>query len=109
MATGVEVAAAVLLLSGALLCVTGGLGLLRLPDFYTRTHAGGLTDTLGATLIVLGLMLYAGFSMVSVKLALIAVILHVTSPTGTHALVKAAYSKGLRCEADGAPTDAAGS
>ena len=105
----IEAAAAACLLSGGLLCVTGGLGLLRLPDFYTRTHAGGLPDTLGTTLIMLGLMLYAGFTMLSVKLMLIAVILHVTSPTGTHALVKAAYSRGLRCEVGGEPIDDPGS
>ena len=95
------------ILAGALFSVTGGIGLLRLPDFYSRTHAGGLTDTLGATLILAGLMFHAPTLQVAAKLVLIAVVLHVTSPTGTHALVKAAFSKGLRVDRE--PSDVAGS
>ena len=74
----------------------GGVGLHRLPDFYSRTHAGGLTDTLGASLILFGLVLQAGPTLISVKLVMIAFLLHLTSPTATHALVKAAYSRGIR-------------
>ena len=86
----------VLIASGGFLCIVGGIGLLRLPDFYSRTHAGGLTDTLGASLILSGLILQAGVGLVAVKLAMIAALLHVTSPTGTHALAKAAYARGVR-------------
>ncbi len=85
-----------LLLGGGFFCVVGGVGLLRLPDFYCRTHAGGLTDTLGVTLIAGGLMLQSPDLLTVGKLAMIAVILHITSPTGTHALVRAAFSRGLR-------------
>ncbi len=97
----VDAASWVLLSSGALICVIGGIGLHRLPDFYSRTHAGGLTDTLGASLILLGLVLQAlqvGLTLVSVKLLMIAFLLHLTSPTATHALVKAAYSRGVRVQ-----------
>jgi multicomponent Na+:H+ antiporter subunit G len=90
----------VALLSGSFFCLVGGLGLLRLPDFYSRTHAAGLTDTLGATLIGLGLILQAGPSNAALKLALLVLLLHLTSPTGTHALVKAAYSRGLRARVE---------
>ena len=93
-----EVLSGILLLSGSFFCVTGALGLHRLPDFYCRAHAGGLTDTLGAFLILSGLLLLAGLSLVAVKLVLIAVLVHITSPTGTHALVKAAYSRGVRVQ-----------
>ena len=55
----VELASGVLLALGTFFCVTGGLGLLRLPDFYSRAHAGGLADTLGATLILGGLVVPA--------------------------------------------------
>ena len=81
-----------------MICVIGGVGLHRLPDFYSRTHAGGLTDTLGASLILLGLVLQAGLTLISVKLLMIAFLLHLTSPTATHALVKAAYSRGVRVQ-----------
>ena len=84
------------LVGGAFFCITGAIGLLRLPDFYTRAHANGLTDTLGATLILGGLVGYAGPGLVAMKLVLIGMLFYVTSPTGTHALVKAAYSRGVR-------------
>ncbi len=96
MSAVLDLASWITLVAGSLLCIVGGIGLLRLPDFYSRTHAVGLTDTLGATLIVLGLMLQADLGVTTVKLAMLAVLLHVTSPTGTHALVKAAHSRGVR-------------
>ncbi len=97
----VDAASWILLVSGAALCVTGGIGLHRMPDFYSRTHAGGLTDTLGATLILVGLALQAGLTLISVKLLMIVFLLHLTSPTATHALVKAAYSRGLEVGREG--------
>lgn len=96
--TAVDLLSWALLLAGSFFCVTGGLGLLRLPDFYSRTHAAGLTDTLGATLLFAGLVLQAGLGVVAAKLVIIGIVLHITSPTGTHALVKAAYSRGVRAE-----------
>lgn len=78
------------ILVGALFALIGGLGLHRFPDFFTRLHAAGITDTLGAGLILLGLMVQAGFTLVTVKLLLILGFLLFTSPTATHALAKAA-------------------
>jgi len=84
------------LLTGCAFCVIGGIGLIRMPDFYTRSHAASLTDTLGAALILLGLGIQAGVSLIAVKLLFIYILLCITSPTSAHALVKAAYSKGLK-------------
>ncbi len=84
---------------GSLLVLTGALGMLRLPDFYTRMHAAGITDTLGADLILLGLMVQAGFSLVTVKLLLIGAFLFFTSPTSTHAIANAAFTSGLKPQA----------
>jgi multicomponent Na+:H+ antiporter subunit G len=84
------------LLSGSALILIGSAGLLRLPDFYTRLHAGGVIDTMGAELMLIGMMFQAGFSIVTVKLFLIAVFLFFTSPTSTHAVANAAYVAGLR-------------
>jgi len=81
---------------GILFSIVGGLGLLRLPDFFSRMHAGGITDTLGAMLIISGLMLQAGLSLATVKLATILFFLLVTSPTAAHALARSALSHGLR-------------
>jgi len=78
------------LLGGVAFALIGSVGLMRMPDFYTRLHAAGITDTLGAGLILLGLMLQAGFTLVSVKLLLILIFLWFTSPIATHALSRAA-------------------
>jgi multicomponent Na+:H+ antiporter subunit G len=90
-----EIAIWFCLVAGSVFCVIGGIGIVRMPDFYTRSHAASITDTLGATLILLGLGLHSGLNLISVKLAFVLFLLYVTSPTAAHALVKAAYSKGL--------------
>lgn len=84
-----------LLLLGGFCAVVGGIGMLRLPDFFTRLHAAGVTDTSGAVLILIGLMLQAGLTQVTIKLILILVFLLISSPTATHALAQAALSDGL--------------
>lgn len=85
-----------LLTAGTAFCIVGGIGLVRFPDFYTRIHATGLTDTLGAGLILVGLMLQAGLSLVMVKLIFVLAFLLITGPTANHALVKAAYAHGIK-------------
>ena len=82
--------------SGLFFVLAGTLGVLRLPDFYTRLHAAGMTDTLGAELILLALIVQAGFSQMSLKLVLVAIFLLITSPTATHAIAYAAHSAGLK-------------
>ena len=61
----------VFLVAGGLLGIIGGIGIHRFPDFFTRLHAAGITDTLCAALILSGLGLQSGFSLVSFKLVLI--------------------------------------
>ena len=95
-AIAVDVVSWICLVIGSLFCLIGGIGMLRMPDFYTRGHAAGVTDTLGAGLILLGLMFQAGIDLVAVKLAMVLFFLFVTSPTSTHALFKSAYAGGLR-------------
>jgi multicomponent Na+:H+ antiporter subunit G len=96
MATAVDLLSWALLLAGSLFVMIGGVGILRLPDFYTRLHAASVTDTAGAGLIMLGLMLQAGFSLVLVKLVLVLAFLFFTSPTSAHALARAAMSGGVK-------------
>ena len=83
------------LLLGSAFCIIGGIGLIRLPDFYSRIHGGGITDALGAGLVMLGLMLQAGWSLVTVKLVLIMLFLLLTSPVASHAIARAARHSGL--------------
>jgi multicomponent Na+:H+ antiporter subunit G len=91
----IDVLSWVLLASGSFFCVTGAIGLLRLPDFYARLHGAGIIDTLGAGLILTGLMLQAGFSLVTVKLLFVLFFILITSPTATHAIAHAAHAHGL--------------
>jgi multicomponent Na+:H+ antiporter subunit G len=94
--TGVVDAASWLLLgAGGFFCVVGALGLLRMPDFYTRMHAASVTDTLGAGFMLVGLALQAGLSLVTAKLVIIGLLIFFASPTATHALAKAAMTRGL--------------
>lgn len=85
-----DIASWTFLLGGSFFLLTGGIGVLRLPDFFARLHAAGVTDTMGAGLTLLGLAFQAGFSPAGIKLALILGFLIFTSPTATHALAKAA-------------------
>ena len=67
----IDVLSGLALLGGVFFIVVGNVGMLRMPDFYTRMHAAGIIDTLGAGLILLGLMLQAGWTLITVKLLLI--------------------------------------
>ena len=80
----------VLLISGALAVLIGAIGVLRFPEVFSRIHAAGITDTAGAGLIVAGLLIESGFSLISLKLLFILLFLFFTSPTSSHALAKAA-------------------
>ncbi len=81
----------VCLVIGAVFCLIGALGLLRLPGFYTRLHAAGMIDTTGAGFLVLGFMIKAGLSLITVKLMFLLLFLLIASPTATHALAKTAW------------------
>jgi multicomponent Na+:H+ antiporter subunit G len=84
------------LAAGGVFCVIGTIGLIRMPDFFTRIHAASVSDTLGAGLILLGLVLQAGLTLVAVKLLMIGLLILFTSPTATHALAKAGLARGLK-------------
>lgn len=81
---------------GSAFSILGAFGLLRFPDFFSRLHAAGLTDTLGAWSIVIGLMVQAGLSQTTIKLGLILIFVFFTSPTGTHALARAGLAADLK-------------
>ena len=86
---------------GSFFAFTGAVGLLRMPDFFTRLHAAGKADTLAQTFILVGLLILtfatADHSIqVSLKLILITLFIYVTAPTATHAITKAAYLDGAR-------------
>lgn len=93
--TLVEGLAYALVYAGAAFCLVGAIGVLRFPDVYSRMHAAGITDTLGALLVLAGLVPLAGFSLATAKLLFILAFLWMASPTATHALAKAARHGGV--------------
>lgn len=88
------------LATGSLLCLIGGIGLLRLPDVFSRLHAASVNETLGTPLILLGLALQVGPEIASLKLILIALFILVTNPTAAQALSRAALHAGERPKVD---------
>lgn len=84
------------MLGGSFFILVSSLAVLRLPDYFSRIHGAGITDTLGAGLILLGLALQAGFTLVSVKLFLVLLFMVLTGPVTVHALAKTAYRLGLK-------------
>ena len=99
------------IVSGFFFFTTATLGLLRLPDFFTRLHATGKGDTLAAFLSLIGLALYHGFSLTGIKIVFIAVFMFLAQPTATHAILRAAYRCGVQpwlCEPEGDTTEQGG-
>lgn len=94
--TIVDIASWILLAGGSFFLLVGGIGLLRMPNFFTRLHAAGITDTGGAGLMLAGLMLQSGWSLVTLKLLLALFFILFTSPTACHALARTALQAGLK-------------
>ena len=95
MAMVVDVLSWALLLAGSFFLVVGAVGLNRMPDLYTRIHAVGVSDTLGAGFLIFGMMLQAGFTLVTVKLVFLLLIFFFTSPVASHAVTRAALAVGV--------------
>lgn len=91
-----EILAGVLMFGGVFFMLIGSIGLLRMPDFYTRAHAAGKIDTLGIMLFIVGMVVYEGLTLVSAKLALVAVFVALTSPVATHQMTRRALAYGLK-------------
>ena len=96
MSTAVDLLSWFFLLTGGFFAIVGALGMLRMPDFYTRMHAASVTETLGVALLLIGMILQAGFTLAAAKLAILGLLISFASPTATHALAKAALARGLK-------------
>ena len=88
------VIAIVLIVAGVFFLMVSALGLLRLPDFYARTHAVGKSETLGSILVLSGLAVYNGWELGTVKILLILFFVLIANPTATHAIARAALRTG---------------
>ncbi len=91
----IDIISTMFLAAGAFIMITGTVGLLKFPDFYTRIHATGKCDTLGQILIIVGCMIYEGFTFITIKLLLVTAFYLFAGPAGCHALMKAAYVTGV--------------
>ncbi|MDB2389970.1 monovalent cation/H(+) antiporter subunit G [Alphaproteobacteria bacterium] len=96
----IPILSALCLFIGIAALLIGSIGLVRLPDVYSRMHAVGMIDTAGVGFLILGMMLHAGLTLITVKLAFIAIFLFFTSPIAGHAVVQAAYKAGLTPNGD---------
>ena len=90
----------ILLMGGAFFSIVGGIGVVRMPDFFSRLHGGGITDTMGAGLILVGLLLQVDGILPAAKILMILCFLMVTSPTSCRALADSAIIQGLKPELD---------
>lgn len=98
--SGLDIASWILILVGGAFGIIGAVGVLRMPDFFTRLHPAGMTDTMFAPCVLLALMMQSGWSIVTIKLAFIFLFLFLTSPTSSHALANAALHGGLEPQAE---------
>jgi multicomponent Na+:H+ antiporter subunit G len=110
LSAAVDLLSWILIVGGAVFALIGAFGIVRFPDFWSRLHAASVTDSAGVILMILGMCLQAGWSLVTVKLLIIGAFLFITGPTATHAVANAALATGMRPkEAEGltaARTDA---
>ena len=86
----------VLVIIGIIFMLMGSIGILRLPDFYSRSHATSKSDTLGILFVVAGLVVYEGLTLSGFKLILIILFIALANPIGTHALARSALQRGLK-------------
>lgn len=91
----VEVLSWVFILSGSFFLLVGAWGTLRFPDFWSRLHAVSVADTGGMLLLTAGMIMQAGFTLITVKLVLIGIFIFITGPTASHAVANAALVSGL--------------
>ena len=89
-----EFIAGLFLAGGAFFLLASAIGMLRLPDFYCRLHASGNSETLGVMLSFMGLVIYEGLTITSLKMIMIFLLIFLGNPIGTHILSKAAYKSG---------------
>ena len=107
--TVIDWASGALLGLGGFFVLVGGVGVLRMPDFYTRIHASSVTETMGTILVIMGLIVHAGLTLASFKLFAILLFLLFTAPVASYAMANAALIAGIKPRVDDGAQDAASS
>lgn len=85
-----------MILAGSFFVIIGAVGILRFPDFWSRLHAASVTESAGMILLLIGMALQTGWTLIAFKLGVIGIFMLVTGPTSTHAVANAALVSGLR-------------
>ena len=91
----IDIVSWILIMLGSFFTIVGALGLVRMPEVFTRMHAASVTDTLGVGLLIFGMTLQAGFSLVMLKLFFLLMLFVFTAPVVTHALAQACLHEGV--------------
>ena len=86
----------ILIISGSFFVIVGAFWTYRFPDFWSRLHAASITDSAGVILLLIGMCVYSGLTLITFKLLVIGLFLFITGPTSTHAVANAALVSGLR-------------
>lgn len=86
----------IFLVAGTFFMMVGSIGIVRLPGFFNRIHAGSKSDTLGIILFTAGMMIYNGPDINSLKLLIIFILVALTNPVSSHALTRAAFNSGVK-------------
>jgi multicomponent Na+:H+ antiporter subunit G len=94
-----------LIIGGSVFILIGAIGMIRLPDIFSRIHGAGIIDTMGVVMLFVGMILQAGLTLVSIKIIIIILFLMFTLPTTTHALARAALDAGMIPLSDDDDTD----
>lgn len=92
----IDLASWVLMLLGSFFVIVGALGLVRMPEIFTRMHAASVIDTAGVGLLIMGMALQAGLSLVTLKLFFLLALFFFTGPVVTHALAQACLHEGVQ-------------
>lgn len=104
--TYIDIISGLLLVAGSFFLLVGAIGLIRMPDVFTRMHALSVSETMGAGLILGGLMIQGGFTLVTFKLVCLFLLIFFTSPVASHAIARAAMADGVHPVLDGPEIDA---
>ncbi len=95
-APNLSLIAMALILAGLFFLVVAAIGMVRLPDVFTRSHALSLTDSLGAFLVLAGLALYQGFGVNLLKILVVLALIYLLNPVIAHVTIRAALRSGLK-------------
>ena len=93
--TLINIASIVSFIIGGFFIVIGSIGLLRLPDVFSRIHSAGMIDTAGAAFIILGMIFQSGISLATAKLVFIGIFIFFSSPVSSHVISNLARKKGI--------------